>query len=243
VFGDQIALDSFAIEPDRVMRSGETIAMTAAWRAVRVPDEDYVRFFHLYGADGRRWLQLDGRPGGGVSAPTTWEEGAVYPDRVRGVLPLDLPAGAYRLEAGWYEPGGGPRMAVGGASTYLAKRIVVLRDVTPPGQLVGAEFGEWARLEGWDLGPDGLRLVWRAHGPSPQPMKVFVHVVDREGRMVAQSDGDPGGIPTDLWPPGAPIEDLHRLVRSDGAIRVGLYDPITGRRALVAGGEYVTLAR
>jgi hypothetical protein len=251
VFGQQIALDTVVLrvdgEPARGMpvAPGARFELETSWRALRVPDDDYILFAHLYGNDGRRWFQSDGRLGGGVSAPTTWQAGDRRLDRRRGVLPLDIPAGEYRLALGWYEPGGGPRLATPFGTTFEAGRLVVVRPVKPPVHRTDATLGGWARLEGWDYDTEHgeLRLVWRAVGQPVGRFHVFVHAVDDGGRIVAQSDGPPaaGAFPTAAWPAGAPIEDRHLLPPPRGVIRVGLYDPVSGQRLAGQQGDWIEL--
>jgi hypothetical protein len=71
---------------------------------------------------------------------------------------------------------------------------------------------------------------------------VFVHLLDEQGRLVAQHDGEPGGglVLTTTWQPGETVADNHGLlVPIDVAggrftVQVGLYplgDP--GNRLLV----------
>ncbi len=83
----------------------------------------------------------------------------------------------------------------------------------------------------------GVTLAWARVGSVPRPPRMFVHVLDPAGRLVAQRDGP---LPNDLVPISAwPLDhtfpiftrvilprDLHGLYR----IRVGLYDPISGAR-------------
>lgn len=251
VFGEQLALDHATLRiagrapHDTGFDPGDSFELETRWRALRVPDDDYVLFAHLYGNDGRRWFQSDGRLGGGVSAPTTWQAGDVRADRRRGVLPLDIPAGEYRLEVGWYEPGGGPRLPAGTRSTFEVARFIVVRPVDPPSRRLDAAVGGWAKLTGWDIDAESgeLRLVWQATAQPSGRFHVFVHAVDEAGRLVAQSDGPPAGgtFPTDAWLAGVAIEDRHRLPPHRGAFRVGLYDPSTGERLPTHEGDWIEL--
>jgi hypothetical protein len=71
--------------------------------------------------------------------------------------------------------------------------------------------------------------------------KVFVHIMDDEGRIVAQSDAVPayGGAPTETWLPNEVVIDQHGLQMSEPGryrVLVGMYDPVGGQR-LPATGE------
>ncbi|MEW5956416.1 MAG: hypothetical protein AB1801_01735 [Chloroflexota bacterium] len=84
---------------------------------------------------------------------------------------------------------------------------------------------------------DSLRLdvVWQPLQPFNQNLKVFVHLVDSTGRVLAQYDGYPqaGTYPTVDWIPGELIEDSYPLLLPADApagpyrVYLGLYDETT----------------
>jgi 4-amino-4-deoxy-L-arabinose transferase-like glycosyltransferase len=94
-----------------------------------------------------------------------------------------------------------------------------------------------------------LELLWTAGESLERPLKVFVHLVDSEGRIVAQSDAFPaaGQWPTSWWQPGLYLREQHALALSgpfdsdNYDILVGVYDPVTGERlpALDGSGELI----
>ncbi len=107
-----------------------------------------------------------------------------------------------------------------------------------------AEFAGAIQLRGAHLRPPrwpgdvlGVTLAWARVGPVPRPPRMFVHVLDPSGRLVAQRDGP---LPNDLVPiSGWPLDhafpvfvrvrwppDLHGTY----TIRVGLYDAESGQR-------------
>jgi 4-amino-4-deoxy-L-arabinose transferase-like glycosyltransferase len=82
------------------------------------------------------------------------------------------------------------------------------------------------------------RLDWEIHRPLAQDYKLFAHVVDSAGQVVAQWDGLPGQntARTSSWQPGETFVD-HVLVRLPTdlpagryELQVGLYDPNSGER-------------
>jgi hypothetical protein len=91
---------------------------------------------------------------------------------------------------------------------------------------------------------DGVQvdLVWRVdHPPSPD-VTVFAHVLDANGQLIAQADGDPlaNTYPFAQWPRGSIARDLRPIAAANpAAIRVGLYNRVTGERlmALTSAGE------
>jgi hypothetical protein len=59
-----------------------------------------------------------------------------------------------------------------------------------------------------------LTFVWQAHSELSRDYKVFVHLVDGEGRIVAQRDSEPvgGWRPTTSWRVGESVRDNHGLL-------------------------------
>jgi hypothetical protein len=102
--------------------------------------------------------------------------------------------------------------------------------------LVGARFTPTATSG--DVA--AVELRWQAGQPVPVDYKVFVHLTDDAGHLVAQHDGMPAGDtrPTTTWQPGEIVSDRHGLFLPQPGqprpvrlhLRVGLYDPNTGQR-------------
>lgn len=92
-----------------------------------------------------------------------------------------------------------------------------------------------------------LHLAWQAeHVPSAN-YAVFVHLVDRDGRLIAQSDAWPP-VPTSDWPLDETITTAHVITLPEdlpaGAytLHVGLYEIDSVRRLpLQSGGDVVPL--
>jgi hypothetical protein len=109
--------------------------------------------------------------------------------------------------------------------------------VTVPYVDVEATVGESVVLDGYQLpaktyrGGDivPLTLTWRAEATPKTPMKVFVHLVDQAGELVAQVDMEPqaGFAPTTTWTPGARIVDRYGIsLPSD--LPAGVYTVLVG---------------
>jgi 4-amino-4-deoxy-L-arabinose transferase-like glycosyltransferase len=86
-----------------------------------------------------------------------------------------------------------------------------------------------------------LELRWQADEPVTERYKVFIHLLDSSGQVVAQRDGEPasGTRPTTAWIPGEVISDKHGLwlpgdlPAGDYRLILGLYNPETGDRLQV----------
>ena len=87
-----------------------------------------------------------------------------------------------------------------------------------------------------------VSLTWRATAVPSHSYKVFVHALDADGALMAQSDAVPAAWlrPTDTWSPGAAVVDRHGLLLppgvTPGALRLGLYALDDGTPLLLEGG-------
>jgi hypothetical protein len=103
----------------------------------------------------------------------------------------------------------------------------------------GQRFGEAAQLQGlWTLRGQALHvvLIWRALAERPAlNAKVFVHLLDADGLLLAQDDSIPVSWtrPLGTWQLGEQLLDIHSLLPPAGtpaeglSLRLGLYDPET----------------
>lgn len=120
-----------------------------------------------------------------------------------------------------------------------------------------AHVGTWALLESvampqaparpGDIVP--LTLFWRALAPPTEQVKVFVHLLNADGILVAQNDAEPGqGFrPTPTWNVDESLADnyglalLRDLPPGEYTLQAGLYR-FSGERLPVApGGDVVAL--
>lgn len=184
--------------------------------------------------------------------PEAWEAG----ERVRGQhllrLPARLQSGAYRL---WLEG-----VTLGSVRVQAPERTF---SAPPYETAANVSFGGRAELVGYSLAPGvrlgragaalpaslTVRLVWQGLAEMPTSYRIFVHLVDEAGQIVAQSDGEPAGWtrPTTGWAPGEYVVDEHTLTPPQEArggpfsLRVGLYEPETGERLPAGDGDHATL--
>ncbi|HSM55557.1 MAG TPA: glycosyltransferase family 39 protein [Candidatus Sulfomarinibacteraceae bacterium] len=123
-------------------------------------------------------------------------------------------------------------------------------------QPAGATFGRAVALDGYTLGQTELApgdiaqvtLLWRAAVPIEVRYKVFLHLLDGEGRLVAQRDAEPGGgaLLTTGWQPGQRVIDNHGLfvplqtAPGNYDLYLGLYpldDPAARLPVVIEGGS------
>ena len=76
-----------------------------------------------------------------------------------------------------------------------------------------------------------VTLHWRAINPVEESFKVFIHILDQNGDLIAQDDSVPVNwfLPTNVWQPGDVVIDRHQVVlppdRQVSEIRIGMYHP------------------
>ncbi len=88
-----------------------------------------------------------------------------------------------------------------------------------------------------------VNVVWQPHQLFADNLKIFAHLVDVNGNMIAQFDGQPkqGEYLTSQWLPGEVIEDSYPIRFPENAppgpyqVYLGLYEEATFARLPVAG--------
>ncbi len=99
---------------------------------------------------------------------------------------------------------------------------------------------------GYDLSPEkgysggelALTLFWRSPGQPTGNYKVFIHLMNAQGELIAQRDDLPLGglVLTSQWSPGEVITDQFfvalpsNLPQGTYQLEVGMYRPGTGER-------------
>jgi hypothetical protein len=81
-----------------------------------------------------------------------------------------------------------------------------------------------------------MTLYWQAETPTAEPVSAFIHLLDEDGEIVAQTDQWPGGLPSSVWSAGQVIVDEHALAipadlaPGDYRVATGLYTAADGTR-------------
>ncbi|MBN1935256.1 MAG: hypothetical protein JW934_11350, partial [Anaerolineae bacterium] len=215
---------------------GETVRLTPLWYARSRPTiRTYTLQLESLVGDyvWQKTLPLSARYG--VEA---WPAGELVRAPVEVLLPAHLPAGDYRwsMVVGQLEiPLGGLTVSTPQRQTQFPPDIVRVRQTLDGfAELVGYQVGDLRPGQ-----PLSLTLYWRARAETTTSYKVFVHLLDAQGRPLAQSDAVPARWtrPTTGWLPPEAIADAHTLSIPAGLapgqyrLVAGLYDPVSGRRA------------
>ena len=172
-----------------------------------------------------------------------WGDGEADPQRV---IEAWLEAHTYKATEQWIN------------SIRFATYAVPAALSNEPAVKSGVRFGEHITLDGYTLSTPQVQpgdilqldLFWHTGAPLSARYKVFVHVVDRNGTLVAQTDREPGGgrLPTTNWATTEPIVDRYGVLIPEGTpagvytIEIGLYDFNGTRLPIDAGGDALPVA-
>jgi hypothetical protein len=260
VFEDQAELVGYDL-PQRSVQPGAELPITLYWRGIKPMAEDFSVYIHLFDSAGNRVGQWDAYPGNGAYPTRLWRSETIV-DAYRVPVAGDARGPSVgRIEVGLYrkdtlinlsarDPQGRtitPRIArfkIAGVSTVEVENPVRFA-FDDRIALVGSSIP----LETRPGGSLQVRLYWRALAPIDEDYTVFVHVVDAQGKMLAQKDDQPqnSAYPTSFWDAGETVPDDHVIEiprdaqPGDYRIRVGLYRPTDNTRLRVDGSDHLDL--
>ena len=246
---------SEAAEPDGAqLQPGSPVTIDLFWHSLH-PDgtpspAEMVVALDISG-DGHESLLWEGP----IAPGARWPSDHAYCSRIRTALPDDLSPGEHHLGLRW-TLSGEQRAELGtlavGPSTRLFEPPPLVRTVDA---LLSDDQGGQIRLLGLaELAQEQtdqgealvVTLVWQEDARVEGNYKAFLHLLNAEGTIVAQSDSVPAqGYATNRWVPDEVVVDRHLLALPDGlpagayTLVAGLYEPIGGRRLTIrtAAGE------
>ncbi len=157
-------------------------------------------------------------------------------ERLRAENTLRLPAGLSDGTHNWRVLWGGQSIKLGKLTITAPERVFTVPDMetaidtpfyTPDGTL-------FATLLGGSFTDSSTTIFWRVEAETAVSYRIYLHLLDADGKIITQSDGEPSGWtrPTTGWLPDEIVKDIHPLQMGGGAseLRIGLYDPQTGER-------------
>ena len=218
-FNGEITLLGFELGA-RSLTPGEELPVTLYWQAVKPPAEDYSLSLKLFGREGLVLGQEDVYPGRGTLPTSMWPAGKVIVDTFYVPVTKGEPSEpvAAEVQAVLYryatrEPLPAVDAQGQAAEGHILGRVKIggRQRVTAPAHPLNAEFGQSARLAGYELTgearPGGTLTVdlhWDATGTFDRDYTVFVHLRDGADQTMAQGDGPPveGTYPTSFWAAG-----------------------------------------
>ncbi|MBI2954143.1 MAG: hypothetical protein HYY30_07505 [Chloroflexi bacterium] len=250
---DKVGLLGYDLDESDVAELSQ-LYVTIYWQVLRPVDANLRVFVHLINSAYTAWGIADGRPGYYRFPTDRWQPGTIIRDEYTVPVLSGTPPGDYRLDVGMYDEATGQRLRTSdpnGDHLVLGPVTIPRQQIQPrPANTTGVTFGDHIELLGYEtaaaIPPGGtlpVMLFWRANGPVEQDYKVFVHLTDRSGRPLAQSDSQPAdaSYPTSRWESGYTVRDQYRLQlpsdlpEGEYVLRVGMYVEATGARLPVRG--------
>ena len=246
--GDELRLLGLEVTP-QPLRIGHEGTLSLWWRVEKKPGAP--RQLRIRLLDRRGNVVSQGVQPLSLAAPDgpDWEVGQIVRERYQFQVNPTAASGRYRLELVPIDSAGAllsePQI-VAAVQVEARPRSYHLPRMT---QELNVRLGDAVLLKGFDLAAaegsaEGLHLTfyWQATGRVGGHYKVFVHLLDQEGRIVAQSDAVPAGgeAPTETWLPNEVVIDRHELQAPEsGRYRVfaGMYDPASGQRMPATGED------
>lgn len=253
-FAQDIALVGSSIETLRA-KPGETITFSLFWRAQKTMSQDFALFAHLIDAKEEIAANADVIPALGAYSTFLWKPDEVIPTHHQIKIPARTRPAKYRIEIGLTNILDGNRLDVLDArGVSLDSRVILgavkIAPATPlmdtPRESQSANFDQRIALLGYTLPTRSVKpgesvtlsLYWQARAEMDRDYTVFVHMLDADGNIVAQSDHQPqaGNYPTSIWDAGERVRDEfalnlpNDLANGKYQIKIGWYDLETGAR-------------
>jgi len=248
---------------DRSYEPGKPLALTTLWQTERSPRQDHQVRIGLLDYQKRPVLDRLFDPASGRYPTTQWPDNGIVRLQHQLLLPPDLPDGTFVLRIGL---GDAPALTVGTIQIRGRERQF---DKPNPDFRLDFPLGDGIMLTGFDLWLGSQRagateplsveagqvcrlvLYWHALGATNQPFKVFVHLVDGNGKIITQDDAEPRGgeAPTTSWAKGEFVADEHVITlppgvaKGEGRLIVGMYDPVSGERLHSPDGDAIQLVK
>jgi 4-amino-4-deoxy-L-arabinose transferase-like glycosyltransferase len=226
------------------------LPLTMYWQVPQSCARDHRLLFRLVNSAGTEWAARDFDPPC-VDWQDAWPSNVILPDEIDLPLLPGTPPGAYdivlRVPEGQMEsPADTTSLQFGPVETTRQTTLpTAALDIT---HAVNARLGDQALLLGYNLEGEKqpgqklqLTLFWQSQAALTDRYKVFVHVVDRQGKLLTQIDSEPvdSFYATTLWQPGEIVRDPYTLTLPDdpsvteASILVGWYRPDSGERVPV----------
>jgi hypothetical protein len=241
---------------------GDSVLLTAFWRADRRPASDLSVRITLLAPDGSPAAVFDHAPTANHHPTSAWRPGDVWRGQHFLRLPARLSSGEHHwmLELGQIDGteyrSTGETLALGELQVQTPERMWEAPSLDIE---TGTRLGEVVTLLGATLKPEArdldlgtpltVTLVWRADAEMDTSYRVFLHLLSPDGTLVAQSDGEPASWsrPTTGWLPGEYIIDEHVLnlpadvPADDYTLSAGLYIPGCERLTTPEGSDAIPL--
>lgn len=226
-FDNKIELLGYKLDREETA-AGRNIRVTLYWRALAAVDENYTVSVQVLGPDYKAYGRLDTYPGRGNYATSLWRVGGVFADTYNLGISRKFPAPAFgQMKVALYLYPSQEHLSVldshgetmGDSLLFGRFKVASSQPLQPAIENpVYFDLGHTIALVGYKIEPSPtpggdlqVKLYWRCLQRMEKDYTVFLHLIDREGRVWGQQDGKPRGgyYPTSLWGVDELVEDLH----------------------------------
>ena len=255
-----VALVGFGLETADY-RPGHAVPVTVYWQVLDEMKTEYEWVVQLLDPAGQLAAETITAPTRGDYPTTLWQQGELLQGLVQLTVPSRAEKGEYTVQVGlrdresgrfvrrqWF---GSPLVQLGTVSVKPWSLRTELPPIAVPlavtfgepvlANLAGVEMAETAVVPGSVL---PLTLIWQAQQETDVNYRLFLHLTNGEGEIVAQRDILPmnGSRPTPSWRVGEVLVDEHELwlgtevTPGEYELWLGLADVGTGERLAVFDG-------
>jgi hypothetical protein len=268
-FGSTIRLIGYDL-PRTTFAPGETITLTTYTESIYPPSATVGWRAELLTRDGTVVSQAAGDPFANKFPVQRWSPGRIARDLW--LLPIDAnaPPGIYAVQLGLYRRVDGDFVDVHtlpdpyalqqqhwSAAPLTQIKIPLrppsadeLRAATP----LRARVGESFLLSHYALRTDAatrvahLTLYWQSVAKTEKNYTVFVHLLDSNGKIIAQKDAPParGDYPTSIWDAQEIVTDSYELAipadaRAPLSLAIGMYEQPGLKRLPIGNDDKIIL--
>jgi hypothetical protein len=256
---NRIFFESYEIEKDSGLQPGEQVKMVSRLHVFfQAIHKNYNISVRLVAEDGREVWREQGWP---ENRPTSiWAPSVLWFDTRLVTIPLETPPGIYRFDLSFVDPDTHELLP----ATSMPEGEYV-GEMVPIGYVTVGEvearpahaFSEPAQLDGkvalvgMTPAPSqasslavsrgealNIELFWQALAEMDHDYTGFVHLLDANGRLVAQDDHQPrnGFLPASIWREGLVLSDTYTILVPQEAspgqytLVAGMYDLESGVR-------------
>jgi hypothetical protein len=260
VVGDEAAARSAAVAPCAPPPASCSVTLRLLWRAGSRLPVDYNTTVLLLDMSGTEVARTP-NTGGVDPFPSTWWPAAMMlsDQHILDLSPAGAPA-LLRVRVQVFDGAANKRLPIRGTGGQAQdgtigelKRRMAAAAVAMPAR---AALGDGISLVDssgvrWSNGHGEVSLTWRAEKSTNTEYTVFIHLLDAQDHILAQSDAPPrgGSYPTHAWSPGETVIDTHQFnidqatLGNVAHIAVGMYTAGDGRRLPVStGGDVIILS-
>lgn len=250
----QLGLLGYGLEEEALL-AGQAVSLRLFWQALEDMEEEYRLQLGLRGSDGTLYERRESALVSTGYPNIRWRPGELLRERYDLPTGEEMPTGEVTVELDLLDEAG---------RSVLAQPVELTRVWVQSAQpsfdmpavideRYEVNLGDEITLLGYTLEVEPVKpgenarvtLYWQAQQGVETSYKVFVHVYDETGNIVAQRDWLPGlGVkPTTGWQMGEVVADRHLVPIDEGVaagvytVAVGLYNEGSGERLAAFGPD------